>query len=68
MFLFFIEFNLTLCSEQTHIYIDFISNCDVSQAYLSDDDFLSVFGKTKEAFYTMPKWKQDLLKKKQGLF
>ncbi|XP_028789451.1 villin-3-like [Neltuma alba] len=38
------------------------------EAYLSDDDFLSVFGMTKEAFYEMPKWKQDMLKKKQGLF
>ncbi|XP_054809199.1 villin-2-like isoform X3 [Prosopis cineraria] len=38
------------------------------EAYLSDDDFLSVFGMTKEAFYQMPKWKQDMQKKKMGLF
>ncbi|KAI9080738.1 hypothetical protein K1719_037251 [Acacia pycnantha] len=38
------------------------------EAYLSHDDFLSVFGMTKEAFYEIPKWKQDMLKKKQGLF
>ncbi|KAF7819033.1 villin-3-like isoform X1 [Senna tora] len=34
------------------------------EAYLSDDEFESVFGMTKEAFYEIPKWKQDMQKKK----
>ncbi|KAG6769188.1 hypothetical protein POTOM_024805 [Populus tomentosa] len=38
------------------------------QAYLSDEEFQTVFGVTKEAFYKMPKWKQDMQKKKFDLF
>ncbi|KAJ7976768.1 Villin-2 [Quillaja saponaria] len=38
------------------------------EAYLSDDEFQTVFGMTKEAFYNLPRWKQDLLKKKVELF
>ncbi|KAA3465196.1 villin-3-like [Gossypium australe] len=38
------------------------------EAYLSDNEFQTVFGMEKEAFYKLPKWKQDLKKKKVGLF
>ncbi|XWS66337.1 hypothetical protein CRYUN_Cryun05aG0191000 [Craigia yunnanensis] len=38
------------------------------EAYLSDEVFQTVFGMAKEAFYKMPKWKQDLQKKKVDLF
>lgn len=38
------------------------------QAYLSDEEFESVLGMTKEAFYKVPKWKQDVHKKKVDLF
>ncbi|KAK2653157.1 hypothetical protein Ddye_013013 [Dipteronia dyeriana] len=38
------------------------------EAYLSDEEFQSIFGKTKEAFYKLPKWKQDMQKKKFDLF
>ncbi|KAI5583828.1 hypothetical protein POPTR_006G050200v4 [Populus trichocarpa] len=38
------------------------------EAYLSDEEFQTVFGVTKEAFYKMPKWKQDMQKKKFDLF
>ncbi|CAK7342596.1 unnamed protein product [Dovyalis caffra] len=38
------------------------------EAYLSDEEFETVFGVTKEAFYKMPKWKQDMQKKKFDLF
>ncbi|KAJ8534232.1 hypothetical protein K7X08_007556 [Anisodus acutangulus] len=38
------------------------------EAYLSDEEFESVLGMTKEAFYKMPKWKQDVHKKKVDLF
>lgn len=38
------------------------------EAYLSDDEFQTVFGITKQAFYKLPKWKQDLQKKKFDLF
>lgn len=38
------------------------------QAYLSDEEFQTVFGVTKEAFYKLPKWKQDMQKKKVDLF
>ncbi|KAG6520950.1 hypothetical protein ZIOFF_018015 [Zingiber officinale] len=38
------------------------------EAYLSDAEFESVLGMTKETFYQQPKWKQDLQKKKVDLF
>ncbi|GMI63366.1 villin 2 [Hibiscus trionum] len=38
------------------------------EAYLSDEEFKTVFGMEKEAFYKLPKWKQDMLKKKVDLF
>ncbi|KAK6945290.1 Villin headpiece [Dillenia turbinata] len=38
------------------------------EAYLSDGEFQTVFGMTKEAFYKLPKWKQDMQKKKVFLF
>lgn len=40
----------------------------VGQAYLSDEEFKTVFGMEKEAFYKLPRWKQDMLKKKFELF
>lgn len=40
----------------------------LSQAYLSDEEFERVLGMTKEAFYKLPKWKQDMNKKKADLF
>ncbi|KAG8367888.1 hypothetical protein BUALT_Bualt16G0119400 [Buddleja alternifolia] len=38
------------------------------EAYLSDEEFYSVLGMTKDNFYKLPKWKQDMLKKKVDLF
>ncbi|KAF3974890.1 hypothetical protein CMV_001831 [Castanea mollissima] len=38
------------------------------EAYLSDEEFMSVFGITKEAFNKLPRWKQDMQKKKVDLF
>ncbi|KAE8684878.1 Villin-3 [Hibiscus syriacus] len=38
------------------------------QAYLSAEEFETVFGMTKEAFSKMPKWKQDSKKKEVDLF
>ncbi|XP_057426774.1 villin-3-like isoform X1 [Lotus japonicus] len=38
------------------------------EAYLSDEEFETVIGMVKDAFYKLPKWKQDLLKKKFELF
>ncbi|CAI9779484.1 unnamed protein product [Fraxinus pennsylvanica] len=38
------------------------------EAYLSDEEFQAIFGMTKEAFYKLPKWKQDMQKKKVDLF
>ncbi|XP_031264922.1 villin-3-like isoform X1 [Pistacia vera] len=38
------------------------------EAYLSDEEFQNVFGMTKEGFYKLPKWKQDMQKKKVDLF
>ncbi|XP_050996111.1 villin-like protein isoform X1 [Acomys russatus] len=36
--------------------------------YLSDSDFQDIFGKSKEEFYRMVKWKQQQEKKKLGFF
>ncbi|KAE8702548.1 Villin-2 [Hibiscus syriacus] len=38
------------------------------EAYLSAEEFETVFGMTKEAFSKMPKWKQDSKKKEVDLF
>ncbi|XP_073148631.1 villin-3-like [Henckelia pumila] len=38
------------------------------EAYLSDGEFQSVFEMTKDAFCKLPKWKQDMLKRKVDLF
>ncbi|RID61063.1 hypothetical protein BRARA_E00239 [Brassica rapa] len=38
------------------------------EAYLSEEEFQSVFGMEKEAFNNLPRWKQDLLKRKFDLF
>nr|XP_029124098.1 villin-2 isoform X2 [Elaeis guineensis] len=38
------------------------------EAYLSDAEFKTVLGMTKEAFYRQPKWKQDMQKRKVDLF
>ncbi|KAF3442688.1 hypothetical protein FNV43_RR16605 [Rhamnella rubrinervis] len=38
------------------------------EAYLSEEEFETIFGVTKEAFYKLPKWKQDMQKKKFDLF
>ena len=38
------------------------------EAYLSDEDFKSVFKMDKDAFYALPVWKQRNLKKKEGFF
>lgn len=39
-----------------------------SQFYLSDADFQDIFGKSKEEFYSMAKWKQQQEKKQLGFF
>ncbi|OWM78939.1 hypothetical protein CDL15_Pgr003110 [Punica granatum] len=38
------------------------------EAYLSDEEFQTILGMTKEAFYKLPKWKQDMYKRKADLF
>ncbi|KAJ9548190.1 hypothetical protein OSB04_020733 [Centaurea solstitialis] len=38
------------------------------EAYLSGEEFEAVLGMSKEAFYKIPKWKQDMMKKKVDLF
>ncbi|XP_027350666.1 villin-3-like isoform X1 [Abrus precatorius] len=38
------------------------------ETYLSDKEFETVFGMTKEAFTKLPRWKQDMLKRKVDLF
>lgn len=38
------------------------------EAYLSDEEFQTIFKTTKEGFYKLPKWKQDMQKKKFDLF
>lgn len=38
------------------------------EAYLSDSDFQDIFGKSKEEFYSMARWRQQQEKKQLGLF
>ncbi|CAL0310599.1 unnamed protein product [Lupinus luteus] len=38
------------------------------ETYLSDEEFETIFKMTKEAFSKLPRWKQDMLKKKVDLF
>ncbi|KAG2683507.1 hypothetical protein I3760_10G033100 [Carya illinoinensis] len=38
------------------------------EAYLSDEEFQTIFGMTKGAFSKLPKWKRDMQKKKVDLF
>lgn len=65
------------CGESTFSYqqlkaksVNPVSGIDFKrrEAYLSDEEFVAVLGTTKEAFYKLPKWKQDLLKRKVDLF
>lgn len=38
------------------------------QMYLSPEEFEEIFKMSKEAFYQLPRWKQDQVKKKVDLF
>ncbi|KAG9476532.1 villin-like protein [Eleutherodactylus coqui] len=38
------------------------------EMYLSDGDFANIFGMPKAQFYQLPKWKQQNIKKQNGLF
>ncbi|KAL0923070.1 hypothetical protein M5K25_007115 [Dendrobium thyrsiflorum] len=38
------------------------------EAYLSNEEFQTVLGLSKDAFYRQPKWKQDMQKRKVDLF
>ncbi|XP_065741757.1 villin-like protein isoform X2 [Phocoena phocoena] len=38
------------------------------ESYLSDSDFQDIFGKSKEEFYSMAKWRQQQQKKQLGFF
>ncbi|XP_066861805.1 villin-like protein isoform X6 [Kogia breviceps] len=38
------------------------------ESYLSDSDFQDIFGKSKEEFYSMAKWRQQQEKKQLGFF
>lgn len=40
----------------------------VLQKHLSDSDFGSVFGLTKDEFEGLPRWKQLNMKKEKGMF
>ena len=38
------------------------------EKFLSDEDFVKVFGMERGAFEKLPKWKKDQQKKNAGLF
>jgi hypothetical protein len=38
------------------------------ESYLSDEDFVVVFGFTRQRFYALKRWRQDILKKEKHLF
>ncbi|KAL6649954.1 hypothetical protein ACP70R_014178 [Stipagrostis hirtigluma subsp. patula] len=38
------------------------------ETYLSDSEFQTVFGMTKDEFYEQPRWKQEMQKRKADLF
>ncbi|KAI4563924.1 hypothetical protein MJG53_016498 [Ovis ammon polii x Ovis aries] len=41
---------------------------EITAAYLSDSDFQDIFGKSKEEFYSMAKWRQQQEKQQLGFF
>ena len=43
-------------------------NPGAKEQHLSDDEFFSVFGKSKADFAALPKWKRANFKKQHGLF
>ncbi len=43
-------------------------NMEHLEAYLSDEEFMTVFQLNKKEFYGKPKWRQAELLKKAGLF
>jgi hypothetical protein len=38
------------------------------EQWLSEDEFVHIFGLGKDAFKALPKWKQSTQKKKFGMF
>ena len=40
----------------------------VKEAYLSDEEFKEVFGKDRDGFAALPRWRQLDAKKRLGLF
>jgi len=49
---------------------DYPASLDTSkkEAYLSDVEFVNVFGMSKSEFARQPKWKQEHMKKSKDLF
>jgi len=45
-----------------------LASNDTKEAYLSDEEFESIFGMSKVDFYNLRPWKQKQLKKSKGIF
>ncbi|XP_054827115.1 villin-1 isoform X2 [Eublepharis macularius] len=41
---------------------------ELTSDYLSEEDFIAVFGVSRQDYATLPQWKQQALKKEKGLF
>lgn len=57
--------NFEFLMKASYFFLFLLMYC---QAYLSDEEFQSILKMTKESFYKLPKWKQDIHKKKVDLF
>jgi hypothetical protein len=53
---------------KTNNFPDGAVNVTAKETYLTDADFMAVFGQDKDTFNATAKWKRDAAKKKHGLF
>ena len=63
--------NFFFLENQIFVFIDYtfiqVTN-DLSEYYLTDEDFLKHFTMSKEEYRVMPGWKREIQKKKVGLY
>lgn len=56
------------CNSATTLWVSFSALCLCLQDYLADRDFERLLGMSRLEFQRLPKWRQNDIKKKAGLF